>query len=74
MNKRLRVEVDFDGEKVYGSVKIKDYLRAIRSMKKELWKWLYIPVNSYAFDKYENHICCFLPDKIRVVGVNPVVF
>ena len=68
IKKDFFVAVDFEGKQVLGVVKIKDYLKAVRSM----WHpnpnaWRLVPVWSINFDDYKNFTYYCPIDKIQIL-------
>lgn len=70
MLKNFFVQVNFNNEKVSGLVKIKDYIKAVRSMRhSDCGDWLYVPVWSGRFKGYADFICYFPINEIKIIKV-----
>ena len=70
MKKEFFVQVDFNDEQIIGIVKIKDYLKAMRSMRNPDWyDWQLVPVWSIKFKGYENFICNYPISEIKILPI-----
>ena len=70
MRKEFFTQVNFNGEQIIGIVKIKDYLKAVRSMRNpDYGKWWFVPVRSVKFKGYKHSICNYPIDKIKILTI-----